>query len=212
MTLGITLLFQKESRSDIIGVLTSLCIDTTKMSFYNDILQQAIRISDCCNLKYLGINDIYKVTGKPAVGEILGRTLYDELTTEKEAKHLASFDIQSLSRTDSNIKSCSLVYFCKDNYSKTFTITVLTLLDLGVNDIQKKLTTMANSLSFLNKIKEVSVEKIISIEFIGVEDVFKMDSRLNIFEISEGTFDTFQELQKEIMNDKEIDIKLDLIL
>ncbi|SHF03720.1 hypothetical protein SAMN05444362_103139 [Dysgonomonas macrotermitis] len=31
---------------------------------------------------------------------------------------------------------------------------------------------MANSLAFLNKIKEVSVEKITNIKFIGIEDIF----------------------------------------
>lgn len=212
MILGVTLLFQKTNRTYIVGVLTSLCIETTSISFYNDVLEQATRISDHYNLKYIGINDIYKVTGKPAVGEVLGRILYNELKTLKDAETLASFDVWSLSKTDSNIRTCSLVYFCKDSYSKTFTITVLTLLNLEVNDIQKELEAMANSHSFLNKIKEVSAEKIIDIKFIGVEDIFKMDSKLNIFEISEGTFNTLKELQEEKMRENEINIKLNLIV
>jgi len=90
MTLGITLLFKENKTQTVSGVLKSMVMELDMKDFDFEVEKSAAEISNFYDYQFVGVNDIFVVTGNVVEGEILGKTNYWELDTLKKSKSLIS--------------------------------------------------------------------------------------------------------------------------
>lgn len=213
MKIGITILFKdNKDPLKINGILKSTVIE-----LYGNNLKEAAQnignnIAEFYDFKYLGINDLFIVSGNPKAGELLGRTTYYEIDSLKEVKALLP-DNYSLNRdSSSNLFNCSILYFCQNNDKDKFCISVLSIVKSSIENLPTEIETLAQSDTFLAKIKSTSIENIEEIEYIGIEDICDIDLKFNVFQSFYMDFEFEEELKEELLSDKEIKEILDDIV
>ena len=208
MNVGITLVFKEKNNQLISGVLKSSVLDVKTNNFKNEVNKLGNKIAKYYDYTFLGINDVFTVSGEAKQGEILGRTSYfdyDDITKSKELKN-------EFPKNETGTFLSSLIYFCSNKIGEKFTLTVLTLLELTNIDFEKQVEQIANEVKFKNKIIEISVDGIDDLNFIGVESLEKIDLKFNVFETLYSDFEDLEQLTGEIISEEELNNKLKDIL
>ena len=158
------------------------------------------------NYNYLGINDLFSVSGEVKQGEVLGRSTFYDLKSEADAIELVStneysFDLNTLS----NDFNCSFVYLCTNENNEYFTITIITVISSSSEKVIDDAKSLGKNVDFQEKIIINSLEKIETIKFIGIEDICDINLDINIFQTFYSEFDNFESLKKERLNFEEIE-------
>ena len=201
MNIGITLVFKEKDNDLISGVLKSLVLDSKIDDFKNEVNELGNKIAKYYDYTFLGINDVFTVSGEAKQGEILGRTSYfdyDDITKAKELKN-------EFLKNETGTFLSSLIYFCSNKIGEKFTLTVLTILELTNTDFEKQIQQIADEVKFKNKIIEISVDGIDELNFIGVESLEKTDLKFNVFETLYSNFDSLDILSEEIISSNDLD-------
>jgi len=208
INIGVTLLFKKDNVKVVAGILKSIVVTSTKTDLKNKINNRANEISKFYDYKFIGINDVFFVSGEIIQGEILGRTTDYDLDTTFKAKSIVSknfdFDITSKSKQF----NCSLVYLCKNFDKDKFTISVITVLNSLSTSVIDDANHIANNTTFMEKIKANSIEKIESIKYIGIEDIGETELKFGVFQSFYAEFNDEKSLEKEIISKNEMLLKL----
>lgn len=205
MDIGVTLLFKENDRNIIKGVLKSTVIDANTETFIDAAKELGSQIAKYYDYKYLGINDLFTVSGKVENGEILGRATFYELDELDKSETLTSNNNYSFNtKTELNSFNTSLVFFCENNDNEKFTITVLSKFDSKNNEVLLDANKLGNNALFHEKIKTTSVEEIENIKFIGVEDICDIDLKFDVFQSLYSEFDDIEILEDELLLEDEL--------
>ena len=202
MKIGATFLFKNNNSQKLKGVLKSVVIDANNMIESTKIISD--KISNYYNYNYLGINDLFLVSGEAKSGELLGRTTYYELNSLEKSRSLISSN--KIMLNDENISktyNCSLVYFCENAVEK-FTISVLSIVKSNNHEIIFDVESLAENVEFLRKIKSNSLEEIKEIEFIGIEMICNIDLKFGVFQSFYSDFDIIEDIKDELLSNEEI--------
>ncbi|MBN1952729.1 MAG: hypothetical protein JW801_16120 [Bacteroidales bacterium] len=209
MYVGITLLYSFTERSNYFGALKSYVIDCIHVksiidSANNKAKEQIDRYFP--SYSYLGLEDVFVVSGKAIEGEVLGRSSFYNLNVISESKELIK-EIKDYSVFKNSSKlTCafcvSVVYFYENvNMEDSFTFSILTIIeDKNVEGAIAKANLMAISDRFLKRIAPLSVEELNTdrVKYIGIEDVFLIEEDFK----NGGSFQTFY--SKDYSSEKEL--------
>lgn len=209
MNIGITLLFKENVSSVVSGVLKSLVFQSETHDFKNKVDELGNKIASHYNYTFLGVNDVFTVSGEAKQGEILGRTSYYDFTTLKKANALKNDSFNNLT-DDNQFKKlkCSLIYFCQDSKLEKFTITVQTILESQFEQIMTNAIKMGNNNIFKKKIIDISLDKLNKLDFIGIESMEEIDLKFNVFETLYSDFENLEQLTDEIISQTELNEEL----
>lgn len=210
--IGVTLIFKKKNVKKISGILKSIVVKSSQKNIKKEIEKKVNEISDFYNYIYLGVSDVFFVSGDIQEREILGRTTYYDLDTIKKAKSLISKELLDNEHEKEQTLNYSLIYFCKNLNEESFTIVVVTILNSFGDSLIKTGELIGNDVSFIQKIKDNSVEKINSAKFIGINDIGETDLDFNVIQTFYADFKSMKSLEMEIISDKEMELKLDDII
>jgi len=177
MKVGITLLYSILEKGRNIGVLKSYVIDCLdKYSVIQEAEKKAKQQVDLRhpNYKFLGIEDVFTVTGEVREGELMGRTTLYDIDSVEVAKKMVmnDSDFAKKSEYSSNNFCGSLIYFYEGDKEKyAFTIYAITI--GAINEVVKNLKDIATSGQFIKKIIDTSVEsmEITKVSFLGIENI-----------------------------------------
>lgn len=177
MDIGITLLYSLTEENNLLGVLKSYVIECKdKYSVIDVALKKAEeQVSlNYSNYKFLGIEDIFSITGNVAQSKLMSRsTLYDIDSITKAKKLLRSgkdLDVNILI----NYYCGSLVYFYErgTGSEKGYAFTILATVKAESKEVAfKKLRNVAMNTETIDKIIDNSIEFIVAdrIKFVGIE-------------------------------------------
>ena len=204
MKIGATLLFKDKNNQRLKGVLKSVVIDSN----INDIMKSAKlignEVSSYYKYDYLGVNDLFSVSGEAKEGEVLGRTTFYKLNSSEESESLImNKDLFLDKGSISKMFNCALVYFCENDDEK-YTISVLSIVKSDNERIIFDVESLAKSNTFLEKIKSNSIENINKIEFVGIEEVFEIDLKFNIFQSFYSDFASIEIMKEELLSNDEV--------
>jgi hypothetical protein len=186
MNIGVTLLFSLQEDEIFYGLLKSYVIECKDKNNFHQVVTQKVsgKIKlHFSNQRFLGIEDVFSVSGKAEVGEVVGRsTLYD-LQSINQAKGLVKKDSEySFLQIEDNIINpyvcVSILYFYEDNRNTNYTFSVLTLLkNADIKKVVPKAKEIAKSKSFLYKLLKLSANKmyVSKIKYIGIEDIYLVE-------------------------------------
>lgn len=208
LIIGATLLFKKKDIEIISGILKSTVIVVNEKSAENEIQQKGLEIANFYNYEYIGVNDVFYVSGDVVEGEILGRTTYYDLNTLRKAKSIVSNDFSFDSDSNSQTFNCSLVYFCENSKGIKFTISAVTILNSSANSIIENANLTAKNPEIIRKIKTSSVENIVSALFVGIDDIGETDLKYKVFQSFYADFENIEDIKQEVISNKELKIKL----
>lgn len=211
-TLGVSLLFKENNLKKISGVLKSLVLTVNRVNIEFEINIIASEIADFYDYKFIGINDVFYISGYLEQGAFLGRTTYYELYSKQKAKSIVSKKISFNDDSASTGFNCSLVYFCSNIDGKKFTISVVTILISCVDKAVDDASLLANSKIFIGLIIKNSVESIKTIEYLGIDEIGETDFKFNVFQTFYADFSKLSDIKKQILSDKELRVKLAEIL
>ncbi|WP_343616579.1 hypothetical protein [Flavobacterium sp.] len=208
MYIGLTLIFKEKDNQTISGILKSLVFETRIENFRVKANKLGNKIAKHFHYTFLGINDVFIVSGELRQGEVIGRTTYYDIQDEKNAKKLIrKLDITAFNK---HLK-CSLIYYCKNLDGEKFTITILTILENALENVELTLYKLANNEFFKNKIIKISNDNLAIIDFIGIESVEIIeneDLKFNVFETLYSDFENLELLTNEIISETELNIEL----
>ncbi len=200
MYIGITLAFYEEKADSVFGILKSLVVDAKKSNVVNVANTLGNKIADYYDCNYLGINDVFFVSGEPKVGEILGRTSYYDYNVISKARKLKS----EFPNIETGKFLSTLIYFCSNDIGEKFTLTVLTILELTKSNFEAQIEQIVNDTKLKNKIIEISVDGIKTIDLVGIENLEKTDLKFNVFETLYSDFDSSDDLAEEILSSDDL--------
>jgi hypothetical protein len=180
---GLTLLFAEKANKGWIGYLNSYVV---KANNWDELFDEVLMIAkkeifrkDNNLMLFLGIADVFYVSGSLKQFAILGKTYYDEYTQKVESKKLVAKKIQPFSR---GWQICELVYFYNDDKSRDFfALTCLTLVKANtIKELKEKLKGVVNLTSFKHQIVTKKLDKLNSdlLEFIGIKKVNSLNGKL----------------------------------
>lgn len=226
---GITLLFasEQDSSSLVEAQLKSYVVQLADWKSLNCIAKDIA--NDVCkkafaneNIKYLGIEDIFYVSGIFNQFEILGKSFIPECNTIKKAQELLieeelyacnKFELSSSSKW----YLVSLLYFYHDKDIKDkLTISCSTpIYSKSIKDIKELVLKTANKEAFVNKIVTESLDEMNFryLKYIGIENIHLITENPNdngAFQVLYKDFNNIQEI-KNILP-KESDLKKSLLL
>lgn len=204
MKLGVTLLFKDENVENIKGVLKSTVIDSTFNNLKNSTANIGCKIANDYNYSYFGINDLFVVSGEPKTGEFLGRTTFYDLDNKIKSTSLVTSKFSTTGFSLSKTYNCSIIYFCENFDNEKYTISVLTVVNSLNGEIFNIINEIANSSSFIDKVKSNSLEGLKSIDFMGIEEVNEIDLKHNVFQSFYSDFNNEEELKEELLSNEEI--------
>lgn len=210
MNLGVTLIFKEKHEELVSGVLKSSVINAEIENCKNEANKQGKMIADFYNYTFLGINDVFLVSGEVKHGEVLGRTSYYELDTITKAKKNVNNSVYDGLNFDDEFKNfkCSLVFFCQNITNEKYAITVISILENQNKYFKNNLETLGNSKSFQNKIIRMAKDDLRNLEFIGVESIEETDLNFNVFETLYSEFDSINQLTDEQISENDLKTKL----
>lgn len=216
--LGITLIFYQKENGLINGFLKSYSVKRKAYEVLMSRVEQIVRLETEQNrVIHLGINDIYKVSGKALAGEFLGRSSLYDLNTYKSAKGLIGSRLDSSSFLDRNeMRNCSLLYYYSGRKRK-FTFTVLTILESESQEqFYEKAYELGTCPYFLKKIEQNSSDSINlkNVHFVGVESSFTIKDlhATGCYQEFNASFDHIDLIKEELMSEKEIAKSLSRII
>lgn len=210
MYLGITLIFKENDKQLISGILKSSVVNVEIDNCKNEATKFGNMIADFYDYTFLGINDVFSVSGEVKKGEVLGRTTYYELDTITKAKRIVNNSVFDELNFDDEFKKfkCSLVFFCQNTLNEKYTITVNSILENKNKALKNNLKTLGENKSFQNKVIRMAKDDLRNLEYIGVESINETDLNFKVFETFYSEFDNITQLTEEQISDKELNIKL----
>lgn len=209
MNVGVTFVFYEKKSDSIFGILKSLVLEVEKVNFNNKTDEIGNKIANHYGYFYLGINDVFTVSGEAKNGEILGRTSYYEYDKIVKAETLKNDFLKNLFDYKINICACSLIYFCENEKGEKFTITIVTIVESEIIDFENYIQNIANKQEFKNKIIEISIDGLTKLDYIGIESFKEIDMEFNIFETLYSEFENLDSLSDEIILINNLNIILD---
>ena len=214
MKIGTTLLFKQNIKNKVKGFLKSIIIEETKK---NELLEKVENrgqeIASFYEYEYLGINDLFSVTGDLKPHVILGRSTFYYLDNIEKAKTLLKKEKILLDKDDElKAFNCSLVFFCKNIYGENYTISVLSMIQSYYKYAYADAEKLGLKSDFQNQIKSNSIKDIDELKFIGVEDICYIDLKFNVFQTFEADFSNDKEFAKELLTYDDIEIIIKDIL
>jgi hypothetical protein len=208
MKIGVTIVFKKIEPLKIKGVLKSTIVDFNMNDLTRSILSVGSEIAKANDYVYLGVNDIFIVSGTATEGQIMGRTTFYELDTIKKSKTLLHSDFSYDENTSFKFFNCSLIYLCKSKQNEKFTLSILSIVNSSTDEVISKVELMAQDILFLKKIKLFSIKEIEEIKFIGIADICDIDLKFNVFQSFYNEFDNIAALKKEVLSKKEFELMI----
>ncbi|EKT3958431.1 hypothetical protein [Flavobacterium psychrophilum] len=209
MYIGVTLVFCKEKHDSIEGILKSLVLNTNKMNFEDEVHNVANEISEHYNAKYLGINDVFIVSGIPKEGEVLGRISYFEYDDRRKSEKLKGNFSNTIIDCANRDFLCSIIYFCQNDKKEFYTITVLTVIELNDGNFENKIKNIGNDSKFKDKVIETSIDGLNKLDYIGIERFEEICIEYNIFERLYSDFENLEFLVKEVIPNNELKMILE---
>jgi len=175
MDIGITLLYSVTEENNLLGVLKSYVIECKdKYSVIDAAYKKAEEQINLnySNYKFIGIEDVFSVTGKVAHGELMGRSTLFDIDSIDKAKELTRSEKDLDVSKQANYYCGSLVYFYEGEKGYAFTILAI-VKETSKESVFKTLRDEATNNKTLDKIIENSVDSIVKnkIKFVGIEDV-----------------------------------------
>lgn len=176
--IGITLLFYQEKKSNYVAFLKSYIL---KIQNWDD-LQMEIKkiISVSKTLKYIGVEDVFYVSGPLKEEEVLGKSYIDDIIKIKDAKKLLLKKSEYTFNFQKSIQKekwflFSLIYFYYDK-SIGDKLSISCLTPIYAKDIENakiKIGKFCNTEYFLKKILLFKLDKMhyYNLKYIGIEDV-----------------------------------------
>ncbi|MFD1603061.1 hypothetical protein ACFSJW_06825 [Flavobacterium artemisiae] len=210
--IGATLLFKKNNTKVVSGILKSIVVTATKSDLKKKIDNRANEIAKFYDYKFIGINDVFFVSGQIMQGEILGRNTNYDLNTLSKAESIVSTEFSFDDSSTSKHFNCSLVYFCENFENDKFAISIITVLNSLAPTVIEDANHIANDISFIKKIKASSIEKIKSIRYLGIEDIGEVELELGVFQSFYAEFNDEKSLKEEIISKEEMFLKLNDII
>lgn len=207
MKVGVTLLFKEKESNNVKGVLKSTVIDSDASDLHKLANNKGLEIASHYNYEYLGINDLFTVSGEVKNGEVLGRaTFYDLNDIEKSKSLISNNNFAYNPETASKSFNCSLVYFCQNINKESYTISILSILEsVTINEVYTMAKSLAINNDFINKIKSNSIDDLHELEFIGIEDICDIKLDFNVFQTFYSDFETISALKKELLSKDELE-------
>lgn len=177
--IGVTLLFYQKKTSNYIAFLKSYIL---KIKGWNDLQIEIKKIaSRNKTLEYIGIEDVFHVSGTFGEKEILGKSYIDEVTKIKDAKKLLlkqskyTCNFQKNKQKGSKWFLFSLIYFYHDkNTGDKLSISCFTpILAVNVKNAKVKIRKFCETESFLKKIVLLKLDRMsyTNLKYIGIEDI-----------------------------------------
>ncbi len=193
MYIGVTLLYSFTEKEKLRAVLKSYVIDCNeKNQVYKKAKEVALTQIKLYypHYKYLGIDDVFSVSGEISEGEMLGRTSFFELTDKTKAIETLCTGKEDLDVTKykGKIVNVTLVYYY-DGIDK-YTLSVLTILNLqSCDDVINRIKYLTESEKMIDNIVSLSVEKIdkTKLTFIGIGEISVIEEDLS----QGGSFDVW---------------------
>jgi hypothetical protein len=179
---GITLLYAKKEGKIIEGQLKSYVVNAINwkqlQNALKDIVQKQTKDAE---IEYLGLYDVFYVSGSFKENNILGKSCIDDLNTKRKSKSLVKkrkdyscLELKSLKPFKWLL--VSLVYFYENRQQKDF-CTVTCLTPIKSNDLSKvikKVREVSVKKSFKKKIFRPLIDQMDSknLSFVGIEDIY----------------------------------------
>jgi len=204
MYIGVTLVFVDKEDKLISGILKSSVVEVERSTIERDIRKLGVEIATYYKYNFLGINDVFVVSGNVIEGEVLGRTTYYEIESNKKAQELKINFSNKISDDILKMFNCSLIFFCKTENKEKFAITILSILKTKESDIEIKAKEIFDSSIFKNKVKNISVDHLIQLDYIGIAGFEKIDLKYNVFETLYSEFEDLSILIDEVLTTSEL--------
>lgn len=206
MKIGATLLFKQITKNKVKGILKSIIIsEIKKTKVLKETQDRGQEIATHYEYDYLGINDLFSVSGDIEPNAILGRTSFYDLDSLEKSKTLINKEVLWLEEKDNLIFfNCSLVFFCKSIDEDNYTISVLSVIESSYKEVYNDAKKLGLKQGFQDKIKSNSIEKIVELHFIGIESVCHIDLKFDVFQTFIAEFDNEDELAEELLPDNDI--------
>ena len=210
---GVPLLYYYENES-LNGVLKSYTLEHS-LSLDIDSLTKEIASREISQFhphyRYLGINDIFKVSGKAADGQMLGRTSHYDITTESEAKSLlkGKENYSSEDYSSNGYFNCTMVFFYKDlkDITESFAFTILTLIKAkSLQEAILKAENLSSNEGFLDRIIKSSVDDIDlkGFKFLGFEDFCNIEDDIDAggaYQTYYSEFESLRQIEQEKLSE-----------
>jgi len=201
--IGITLLFYSKRKSNYTSFLKSYVLEIKDW----DDLQSEIKKITLLNkaLKYVGIEDIFYVSGLFGEKEILGKSYIDEITKIKDAKKLLLKQKKYTCNFQENNQKekwflFSLIYFYHDkNTGDKLSISCLTpIFADNLKNAKIKVRKFCETEAFMKKIVLYKLDKMYytNLKYIGIEDVSYVEENVEKGGAYECSFKTYRKIEK----------------
>lgn len=204
--IGITLVYFIIEDNVIKGVLKSLIINTSFNDFEKDIKLKSEELSKVFNLNYVGINDVFVVSGDFEENEILGRTTDYDISDFRSFKEDSIELNKTLFSDESKYYSCAVYYKCLDNKLEDLLIEIVVLLNLDKFNFAKKIDSLKGKM-LKDKLKSISLDNLSNVEYIGLKEINEispLDASNYVFETLYSDFKSIDELKKETLTSREL--------
>jgi len=210
---GITLLFYKRKRRASTAYLRSFVVEVSSLS---NLKSTALKIGKRNpEQTFVGIEDVFFVSGPIREGEVLGKSYIEEITSPEETKKLLlkrksySFHFQTIrATTGKKWYLVSMIYFYNNKKaSDKLAISCLTpVLAKNLSEVDAKIKAICQNISFLKKVLPFTIDRMefTNLTYIGIEDVTLIKKSLlnnGCFEESFNDYKNLHEL-KGILPDK----------
>ncbi|RNA63543.1 hypothetical protein D1631_17300 [Chryseobacterium nematophagum] len=201
--IGITLLFYQRKKRNYIAFLKSYIV---RIKNWND-LQIKIKkiVSVVERLEYLGIEDIFYVSGTFKEKEVLGKSYMDEIVKIKDAKKLLLKQDKYTCKFQINKQKekwflFSLIYFYNDK-SIGDRLSISCFTPIFAADVEKakvKVRKFYETEVFLKKIVLFKLDKMsyTNLRYIGIEDISYVEEDVKKGGAYECRFKTYRKFEK----------------
>lgn len=176
--IGVTLLFFQKGKNNYTAFLKSYILKSNSWDDLQKEVEQIVLADK--KLTYLGIEDIYYVSGSFKENEVLGKSYIDEIVKIKEAKNLLLKQKEYTCNFQINKQKekwflFSLLYFYHDKLSgDKLAISCFTAIFANtIKDAKLKIKAICETESFLKKILPSQLDKMsyTNLKYIGIEDI-----------------------------------------
>ncbi|MDR0195379.1 MAG: hypothetical protein LBI73_09670 [Myroides sp.] len=204
---GVTLVFFEDNGDGIQGILKSLVIETTLESFEEVVINQSKKMAENFGIKYIGLNDVFVVEGVLGDNVILGRS--SNYNVNKKYKDI---ELKSIILKDDMFNEkgmyyrCNIGYKCINEALEEFIIEIIIVLLLDRTNYKTKINVVKET-EMKNRIKYMSLDKLLVVEFTGITEICCIDSfdvQNLVFETLYADFKNLKDLQKNVISRKEV--------
>lgn len=208
MKIGVTLLFKDKKDKKIIGILKSAVLNINPEKLNKEVEDYAVKIEKEMDYQYIGLNDVFSVSGDAQQGEVLGRhTFYDVININDAKKLIADKGYSYNPNISKSYFNFSSVYLC-DNLNEKYTISILSIIFSKPENVVEEVLKLSCNQNFIEKIRNHSLEKINNLVFVGIEDICDIDLKDNVFQTFYASFINEGFLREELLSPKEISLKM----